>query len=265
MLEELRDLGKIRGREGTFKTLQEMRKLVLKASQNPMIYNLARYLVQSIPSEDKYNRASRIFEFVRDYIDYVNDPLGTELLRSPEIVLKERNGDCDEKATLLASLYRAVGFPVAFVVCGPDPEHFKHVYVAVKVGNWWLTADPTVPWAYLGWQQSIYPHKEVFAIDEGVKPDIRGLDFDIEDLLKKASSLITGVVSKVKGPVEKVYQYVQAAETAGKELPKVPQYTRTGMQIHKEKEETKKWWENPRTKIVMAVLAGIIVRSLFKK
>lgn len=70
----------------------------------------------------------RIFRFVADQITYLGDPKG-EFVGSPVDVLETRVGDCDCKATLLATLLEAAGFHTRFVFIP------RHVYVEVGIST----------------------------------------------------------------------------------------------------------------------------------
>jgi transglutaminase-like putative cysteine protease len=78
------------------------------------------------------------------------DVLGVETIRTPELTMRERVGDCDDKAVLLASLLAAVGHPSRFVALafGPPPAPFSHVYVETPIGEHWLAAETTEPWPF---------------------------------------------------------------------------------------------------------------------
>jgi transglutaminase-like putative cysteine protease len=74
-----------------------------------------------------------LFEYVRDHIRYIKDPVGVESVSDPYYTLARMVGDCDDQAVLLAALYESVGFPTRFVIAGyngADVESF-----AVKVGT----------------------------------------------------------------------------------------------------------------------------------
>lgn len=84
-------------------------------------------------------------------MQYVRDTRGVEVLHTPEWLLKQRAGDCDDKSVLLASLLEAIGFQTRFVAVGPAPGIFAHVYVEVRIGNEWVPAETTEP-VPMGWE-----------------------------------------------------------------------------------------------------------------
>ncbi len=89
--------------------------------------------------------AKAIYFFVRDNINYVNDPVKFEFVKEPLYTLEVGAGDCDDHAVLLASLLRSVGIQTKFVFIP------QHVYVQVllpealnryRQGDW-VNLDPT--------------------------------------------------------------------------------------------------------------------------
>jgi transglutaminase-like putative cysteine protease len=89
-----------------------------------------------------------IHNFVRDRIMFVNDILGVETLQGPRKTLEAQAGDCDDRATLMVAMARAVGIPadLRFKVIGADrsrPGRFSHVYVTARVRGRTVAMDPT--------------------------------------------------------------------------------------------------------------------------
>jgi len=147
------------GPAGTRRTLEDMRQLVAKGVTDPIVQNEAIRIVRSagVRPFQYLAEVRALFEFVRDQIRYTRDPAGVELLRSPRVTLATRAGDCDDKATLLAALVRAIGNPtrVAFRAIGTDPltpGAYGHVYVVARVGGQEIAMDPTPTGAQLGWE-----------------------------------------------------------------------------------------------------------------
>lgn len=83
-----------------------------------------------------FKQARKIFEFVRDEIRYVYDPMGLEEIQSPETTLKLRAGDCEDQAIILSSLLSAIGFESALIFADTDNDGVPdHVYSAVYIPN----------------------------------------------------------------------------------------------------------------------------------
>lgn len=133
---------------GTRETLKQMRELVRKYKTHPLVFLLARKLIEGLPQKAFTEEAKAIHKFVRDEIRYVKDVHGVETLQSPDKTLQLRAGDCDDKSTLTASLLQSIGHPVRFVVVGNEPGRFSHVFVETKIRNKWYPVETTEPWKF---------------------------------------------------------------------------------------------------------------------
>lgn len=119
------------------KKLSESIKRVIESVNpgSPEIRNLATSLTSKYEAGD-FKQARRLYEFVRDEIRYIRDPLLFEDVQPPEITLKRLSGDCDDKAVLLCSLLLAIGFETALIFADTDNDGFAdHVYCAVHIQN----------------------------------------------------------------------------------------------------------------------------------
>lgn len=133
------------GAAGTRATLNIMARLVRECRIDPTIRRTAANLVGDLPNQSYYAEADRIFQFVRDSIRYIQDTNSVEVLQNPRITLAEQYGDCDDKATLLASLLESVGHPCRFVAVGyTAPGEFEHVFIETKIGARWIAAETTM-------------------------------------------------------------------------------------------------------------------------
>lgn len=147
------------GDRGTRVTLEIMRRLACAGGKDPVVREAAIAIVKSagVAAHDFAGELKAIFEHVRDRIRFTRDPLGVEALQAPRYTLKVAAGDCDDKATLLASLLAALGNPaqLKFRVIALDkanPRRFSHVYVVAKLGAREVAMDPTWQDTPLGWQ-----------------------------------------------------------------------------------------------------------------
>lgn len=138
------------GPEGVRKTLAAMSDFVRQSNVNPDFVNFARSLISNVRQKDFSGEANSIHNWVRDNIRYTQDPYSVEFVQLPDITIQTRQGDCDDKSTLVAALLQAIGHPARFVAVGFTPEGFDHVYVETKIKDKWLGSDTTeeVP---LGW------------------------------------------------------------------------------------------------------------------
>jgi transglutaminase-like putative cysteine protease len=103
-----------------------------------------------VPQKFDIAECEAIFDFVRDQIRYTKDVNGVETLSTPAITLATRQGDCDDKSTLLCALFEAVGYPTRFVIASYVTGQFEHVYVQVAVDGDWINADATENYPF-GW------------------------------------------------------------------------------------------------------------------
>jgi transglutaminase-like putative cysteine protease len=133
-----------------------MRELVRKWRVNPDMVSAARSIVYLQPPKDDAAEAAALFRFVQGRVRYVRDVHEVETLATPGVTLDTLSGDCDDHATLLATLLEAIGFPTRFVVTGySEPGVFEHVYLQVFVngplGSEWVACDSTEPYGF-GWE-----------------------------------------------------------------------------------------------------------------
>lgn len=141
------------GPAGTRQTLEIMRRLVLSGKKSPMVRQAAVALTQGLPQKDTYREIVHLHAFVRDRIRYVRDIRGVETLHTAERVLLNKQGDCDDKSILLASLLESLGHSTRFVAIGFRPNQYSHVYPEVFDRGEWLTLETTEP-VDVGWQPS---------------------------------------------------------------------------------------------------------------
>lgn len=140
------------GTGGTVATLKAMRQYARDAVRDPKqkIRSLALDIVCTLPARSWGNEVGALHEFVRDEIRYVRDPVGVELVSTPARTLETRQGDCDDKSTLLASLLESIGHPARFKAVGLNGGPFSHVYVESKIGGSWVPLE-TIINRPMGW------------------------------------------------------------------------------------------------------------------
>lgn len=123
-----------------------MTKLAKQYAKAPAIREQALSLTRHLPEKSALSEIEALFVFVRDEVRYIKDVYGVETLSTPERLLKDMQGDCDDKSTLLGSLLLSIGYPVRFVAMSPDNQNYTHVFPQVKLGRKWLTLETTMPW-----------------------------------------------------------------------------------------------------------------------
>jgi uncharacterized Zn finger protein (UPF0148 family) len=67
--------------------------------------------------EDTWQRAAAIFEYIKQNVKYVPDPLKYDYVAPPLETLEAGGGDCEDQAVLYASMCEAVRIPVRLVIC----------------------------------------------------------------------------------------------------------------------------------------------------
>jgi transglutaminase-like putative cysteine protease len=129
-----------------YHTIKMMRRLVNAAKVDPRMIQATTNVIFNTPEKDDLAEATSLFEYVRDYIRYTKDVNGVEVISPPWTVLQRMVGDCDDKATLLATMFEIAGLPTRFVIAGYSaPGFFEHVYLQVYLFGSWFDADPTEP------------------------------------------------------------------------------------------------------------------------
>lgn len=139
------------GVAGIFETVRRMREHVETCKSDPAILNLAVTIIHQFPQHDQAAEVCALHDFVRAHIRYVRDPAGLESLADPLSTVRRGVGDCDDQATLLGTLFEAVGYPTRFVLAGYHSRDYEHVYLEVLYNNQWWACDPTMPEAF-GWE-----------------------------------------------------------------------------------------------------------------
>lgn len=141
------------GDDGTRRTLERMRDMVLSAIAHPLVRWYGTDIVRGVPPLDRPSQVAAIRAFLATRVTFVPDPLGVEWLTSPPAMLDTISqryytvGDCDDVAMLGAALGGSVGLPSRFVVVGfvhPDAP-MGHVYTELFDGAQWRELDITRP------------------------------------------------------------------------------------------------------------------------
>ena len=132
------------GEAGTVVTLKTMAREARRAKLSPPVYTLSRELIADLPPKDWVGEVRVIYEFVRDRIRYVLDPVDVQGVQTPEITLELRAGNCAQKVTLLGAMLLSIGHPVQFcAVRVDDSPVYTHVVARTWIGNHWLWLETT--------------------------------------------------------------------------------------------------------------------------
>lgn len=141
--QQMRQVGN--GINGNIDTIEAMKKLAREFSRHDLVKRLATNIIHynNIPSHHYLDEARAIGEFVKKHIRYVKDPVGTESLQAPDMMIRMMKdvgysmGDCDDMALLTASLLMSVGIKSKFraVRYKDEVQGFNHIYVVVYENN----------------------------------------------------------------------------------------------------------------------------------
>lgn len=133
------------GMDGIRATLKIMQRFALENAA------AVRQFVQTeitghLAQKDWAGEVRAVHDFVRDRIRYVKDPVGMELVQTPQATLQLKSGDCDDKSVLAAAMLKSIGHPSRFVAVAFKPGELSHVYVESKIGGRWIALELTEPW-----------------------------------------------------------------------------------------------------------------------
>lgn len=109
-------------------------------------------LIQVRALAESLGNPRAIESYIRDNWRIVPDPSAFEFIRDVPLQLEIAQtlgvleGDCDDAATIAASLLFALGYPCWLIAIRlPGETDFSHVFVSCLVGGELLDIDPIVP------------------------------------------------------------------------------------------------------------------------
>lgn len=137
-------------RAATRDTLKVMRDIVRAYKTDPSVRQKATELTRYLEQKDWFGEVYALWDFVKNRVRYVRDIAGVETLQTPDVILQNLSGDCDDKAMLLAALLQAIDHPVRFVAVGFQPGSYSHVYPETLIGRAWMALETTEP-VDIGW------------------------------------------------------------------------------------------------------------------
>lgn len=153
-------------------TLDLMAKIIRSSSFNWQIRKVVESIISNLPWKDERAELTAIYNWVQKHTRYVKDPHTLETLITPPTVLAEiaKGGkpqlDCDDYSTLLASMYRSIGFPVSLRVSSyHQSKQFGHVYILVKIYGEWVPVDGIAYGKEPGWEAPNYTNLADYIID----------------------------------------------------------------------------------------------------
>jgi transglutaminase-like putative cysteine protease len=128
-----------------------MKRLVNGSLAAPMVRGTAVNIMRPVVPRDRVGQVEAVRSFLTERVQFLRDPVGVELLHSPEWLLREIQaryyvtGDCDDVAILSAALGKAAGLKARFVaVAFYDPvAPYAHVWTDLFDGDQWRDLDVT--------------------------------------------------------------------------------------------------------------------------
>lgn len=140
------------GAQGTRKTLDTMRELVLHGRATLPIRSLAVDIVAHVPEKDRLGELAAVQRWVKRNIRYIGDVRDVETLHSLDVLLAQRQGDCDDQAMLVAALLESISYRTRFKALALRPGRFVHVFTEAEVLPFgWVSVETTEP-VSVGWQ-----------------------------------------------------------------------------------------------------------------
>jgi len=123
----------------TPRTMEKMKEIINESIRDYYVRRWAEKIIERAGQTDS-GKLDAIYNFIYNQTNYVRDPFGLELLKTPQVSLQlieigEIPGlDCDDLAILSLSLLKSIGYPVALRAAGFGPDdRYTHVYGLVRV------------------------------------------------------------------------------------------------------------------------------------
>lgn len=116
-----------------------MAKLIRESVATPIVRRQVAQIVSGIGPNDYTGQAHAVRDWLSERIQFLRDPAGTELLHTPEWLLRtiqsygQAQVDCDDVAVLAGALMGAIGWSVCLVtVAFIDNGEYAHVYCSAS-------------------------------------------------------------------------------------------------------------------------------------
>ena len=129
--------------------LRHLADLAFLFSQNDVVRDTSISVIASSIDNNEWESINLITRFVREKVVYVGDPVDTEYVTSPVVMIQNivndgvTYGDCDDHVLLHCSMLGSVGIrcrPVA-VKLNPESPVFDHVITEVYYRGSWRDID----------------------------------------------------------------------------------------------------------------------------
>lgn len=134
---------KLDGDRGVIQTVKIIRALANQFKKDIRLRELAGDIVR--PYRKNVDKIEAVFDWIKANVKYVRDIEGIETIHTPYKILRQGYGDCDDLATISATLLKAVGYKVFYVVTSNRPDKkFNHIFLIVTDGRQKYIFDPTI-------------------------------------------------------------------------------------------------------------------------
>jgi len=134
--------------------INQIRKLIREDINHPKVRILAQQITKGLNTN--LGKARAIYNWIKQNIHYTRDPGGLDIYTRPSVLIDLGRGDCDDSATLYATLAGIVGVPVKLKVITQDQRVWSHIY-PLALNSKWLPYDAAAP---------VLPEQEVRYLDE---------------------------------------------------------------------------------------------------
>lgn len=152
------------GLAGTDETVRQIGEHVQNDLKRLAVRLTASRLIQSagVQSKDHLGEARAIYGWIARNIRYQKDPIGIEMVQSPEVTLRLRYGDCDDHVALVVAMALSVGIPARFRVIGYSQDNLVHIFPELLIDGKWIAADTTEPQKGFGWRPAKFPVERIY-------------------------------------------------------------------------------------------------------
>lgn len=142
------------GDAGIAQTIAAISQLVEAGIIDHAVNQTATQIIANVPPHNQEAEARAIYDWVLHNVRYVQDIYNNETLRSANLILQQRAGDCDcINGVLIPSLLGTIGIPARLVTVATNPlapDQFSHIYAEALVNRRWIAMDAARPGAAWG-------------------------------------------------------------------------------------------------------------------
>jgi hypothetical protein len=141
----------------SWKDVNSWAQSVFALNSNPDLDNVFKEIFSGKETTDE--KINKIINYVQDEIRYMGNESGLGSIKphSPELVVKQRYGDCKDKSLLLVTLLKKIGIKEVYPALvntqlqkevdklGPSNEIFNHCIVTFRYNDSIYWVDPSIP------------------------------------------------------------------------------------------------------------------------